>query len=109
VAEYLGLKPGTYSTSFQSRLGIDPWLKPASNKTINKMAEEGTKKLAVVAPAFVSDCIETLEEIGIQAKEDFVARGGDDLIMVPCLNDDEDWIKVLARWVDQWALAAQNA
>lgn len=109
VAEYLGLKPGSYSTSFQSRLGIDPWLKPATNKTIHKMPEDGIKKLAVVTPAFVSDCIETLEEIGIQAKEDFIAQGGEDLHMVPCLNEDDAWIKVLARWIDQWALAEQNA
>ncbi|WP_417362480.1 ferrochelatase [Galbibacter sp.] len=109
VAEYLGLKQGTYSTSFQSRLGIDPWLKPATNKTIHDMPEKGIKKLAVVTPAFVSDCIETLEEIGIQAKEDFIAQGGEQLHVVPCLNDDQDWIKVLARWIDQWALAAQNA
>lgn len=108
VAEYLGLKPGTYSTSFQSRLGIDPWLKPATNKTIHNMPQQGVKKLAVVTPAFVSDCIETLEEIGIQAKEDFIAQGGEQLHVVPCLNDDQDWIKVLARWIDQWAFAEQN-
>jgi ferrochelatase len=108
VADYLGLKPGSYSTSFQSRLGIDPWLKPATNKTINKMAEDGVKKLAVVTPAFVSDCIETLEEIGIQAREEFEARGGEEFHVVPCLNDDDAWIKVMARWVDQWALAEQK-
>jgi len=108
VAAYLGLKPGTYSTSFQSRLGIDPWLKPATNKTIHNMPQQGVKKLAVVTPAFVSDCIETLEEIGIQAKEDFIAQGGEQLHVVPCLNDDQDWIKVLARWIDQWAFAEQN-
>lgn len=109
VAEFLGLKQGSYSTSFQSRLGIDPWLKPATNKTINKMPEQGIKKLAVVTPAFVADCIETLEEIGIQAKEEFIANGGEELHVIPCLNDDSDWIKVLARWIDQWALAEQNA
>lgn len=109
VAAYLGLKPDSYSTSFQSRLGIDPWLKPATNKTINKMPENGIKNLAVVTPAFVSDCIETLEEIGIQAKEDFKAQGGEELHMVPCLNDDDAWVKVLARWVDQWATVTQNA
>lgn len=109
VAAYLGLKQGSYSTSFQSRLGIDPWLKPATNKTINKMPENGIKNLAVVTPAFVSDCIETLEEIGIQAKEEFIAQGGEQLHLVPCLNEDDAWVKVLARWVDQWATVTQNA
>lgn len=73
------------------------------------MPEQGIKKLAVVTPAFVADCIETLEEIGIQAKEEFIANGGEELHVIPCLNDDPDWIKVLARWIDQWALAEQNA
>ncbi|THD69423.1 ferrochelatase [Robertkochia marina] len=103
VAEYLELKQGTYSTSFQSRLGIDPWLKPATDKTINGFAEKGLKKLAVVTPAFVSDCLETLEEIGLEADEEFKERGGEEFHLIPCLNDNEAWVKVIARWVDEWA------
>ncbi|MCM5662353.1 ferrochelatase [Galbibacter mesophilus] len=104
VAEYLGLKEGTYSSSFQSRLGIDPWLQPFTDKTINKFAEDGLKKLAVVTPAFVSDCLETLEEIGMEAQHEFKENGGDEFHLVPCLNDDEAWVKVLSRWIDEWAL-----
>lgn len=103
VAEYLGLNPGTYTTSFQSRLGIDPWLKPFTDKTVNGFAESGVKKLAVVTPAFVSDCLETLEEIGMEAQEEFEERGGEEFHLVPCLNDNEAWVKVIARWVDEWA------
>jgi ferrochelatase len=103
VAKTLGLKEGTYSTSFQSRLGFDPWLKPYTDRTVEKLGLEGTKKLAVVSPAFVSDCLETLEEINMEAREIFEESGGDDFMFIPCLNDREDWIKTLSRWVDEWA------
>ncbi|MBC9794612.1 ferrochelatase [Sinomicrobium weinanense] len=103
VASYLGLKEGTYSTSFQSRLGKDPWLQPYTDQTVAGFAEKGTKKMAIVTPAFVSDCLETLEEIGMEAKEDFLEKGGEEFYVIPCLNDREDWVKVLARWMDEWA------
>ncbi|WP_417443393.1 ferrochelatase [Joostella sp.] len=103
VAEYLDLKEGTFTTSFQSRLGIDPWLKPSTDATINSFPEQGIKKLAVITPAFVSDCLETLEEIGMEARHEFKENGGEQFHLVPCLNDDEAWVKVLARWVDEWA------
>ena len=106
VAEYLELKEGTYSTSFQSRLGLDPWLQPYTDKTIEAFAKEGTKKMAVVTPAFVSDCLETLEEIGMEAVEDFEDNGGEHLHVVPCINDREEWINVLSRWIDEWALTS---
>lgn len=103
VASYLELKEGMYSTSFQSRLGKDPWLQPYTDQTVAGFAENGTKKLAVVTPAFVSDCLETLEEIGMEAKADFLEKGGGEFHMIPCLNDREDWVKVLSRWMDEWA------
>ncbi|EIJ38474.1 ferrochelatase [Galbibacter orientalis] len=103
VAEYLELKEGSYTTSFQSRLGIDPWLQPFTDKTINSFPEKGIKKLAVITPAFVSDCLETLEEIGMEARHEFKENGGEEFHLVPCLNDDEAWIKVLSRWIDEWA------
>lgn len=103
VAAYLGLKEGMYSTSFQSRLGKDPWLQPFTDKTVAGLAENGTKKMAIVTPAFVSDCLETLEEIGMEAREDFLEKGGDEFHVVPCINDRDDWVKVLARWMDEWA------
>ena len=104
VAEYLELKPDTYSVSFQSRLGFDPWLKPYTDRTIERLGLNGTKKMAIVCPAFVSDCLETLEEIGMEGQEIFHEVGGKDFTVVPCLNDREDWVKMLARWVDEWAV-----
>ena len=109
VAEYLELKEGTFSTSFQSRLGLDPWLQPYTDKTIEAFAKKGTKKMAVVTPAFVSDCLETLEEIGMEAVEDFEENGGEQLHVVPCINDREDWINVMSRWIDEWALTPETA
>ncbi|WP_340064395.1 ferrochelatase [Ascidiimonas aurantiaca] len=105
VAEYLELKEGTYSSSFQSRLGRDPWLQPFTDDTVEEFAENGTKKMAIVMPAFVSDCLETLEEIGMEAKEEFLEEGGEEFHVIPCLNDREDWVKVLSRWIDEWAVS----
>ncbi|GGE34079.1 ferrochelatase [Psychroflexus planctonicus] len=103
VGEKLGLKEGTFSTSFQSRLGFDPWLRPYTDRTIEKMALEGTKKMAIVTPAFVSDCLETLEEIAMEGEEIFEENGGKEFTVIPCLNDREDWVKTLSRWIDEWA------
>lgn len=105
VAEYLELKENTYSVTFQSRLGFDPWLEPPTDRTIERMGLNGTKNLAIVTPAFVSDCLETLEEIAMEGKEIFHEVGGEKFTVVPCLNDREEWVKVLARWVDEWALS----
>ncbi len=103
TAEYLGLKPNTYSVSFQSRLGFDPWLKPYTDRTIERFGKQGMKKLAIVTPAFVSDCLETLEEIAMEGEEIFHEVGGKQFNVVPCLNDREEWVKVLSRWIDEWA------
>jgi len=103
VAEYLGLKENTYSVSFQSRLGFDPWLKPYTDRTIERFGKQGMKKLAIVTPAFVSDCLETLEEIAMEGEEIFHEVGGKEFTVVPCLNDRDDWVKVLSRWIDEWA------
>ena len=104
VAEKLNLKPGTYSTSFQSRLGFDPWLKPPTDRTIERLGLEGTKKMAIVTPAFVSDCLETLEEIAMEGQEIFHEAGGKEFTVIPCLNDREDWAKVLTGWIDHWRI-----
>lgn len=103
VAEYLELKENTYSVSFQSRLGFDPWLQPYTDRTIERFGKQDMKKLAIVTPAFVSDCLETLEEIAMEGEEIFHEVGGKEFTVVPCLNDREDWVKVLSRWVDEWA------
>ncbi len=105
VAEYLGLKEDTYTTTFQSRLGFDPWLQPYTDRTIEKMGLAGTKKMAIVTPAFVSDCLETLEEIAMEGEEIFHEVGGEDFTVIPCLNDNDDWAKLLADWIEHWRIA----
>lgn len=99
VAQVLGLPEGTYSTSFQSRLGRDPWLQPYTDATIDALAQKGIKKLAVATPAFVSDCLETLEEIGMEAAHSFKENGGEDFFAIPCLNDRDDWVLTLSNWI----------
>ena len=84
VAKYLELKDGSYSSSFQSRLAGQPWLKPYTDKVVENFANNGTKKMAIVTPAFVSDCLETLEEIGMEAKDDFIEKGGEQFHVIPC-------------------------
>ena len=105
VGEYLKMKTGTYSTSFQSRLGFDPWLRPYTDRTIESLAKNGTKSMAIVTPAFVSDCLETLEELAMEGKEIFYEAGGKNFTTIPCLNDDSNWVKVLAKWINTWATA----
>lgn len=105
VVEFLGIPEGKYSQTFQSRLAGDKWLTPYTDTEINKMPEKGIKKLAVVTPAFVSDCLETLEEIAMEANHEFKEHGGEAFLAIPCLNDDDDWCKTLSRWIDQWAFA----
>lgn len=103
VAKKLGLKNDTYSTTFQSRLGFDPWLKPYTDRTIERMGKEGTKKMAIVTPAFVSDCLETLEEIAMEGEEIFHEVGGKEFTVIPCLNERDDFAQVLANMIEEWA------
>jgi ferrochelatase len=102
IVEQLGLKEGTYSNSFQSRLLKDPWLKPYTDFELEKFPKEGKKKLAVVTPAFVSDCLETLEEIAMEGKEDFIEAGGETYKHIPCMNDNDEWVDVVCNWVEEW-------
>lgn len=103
VAKKLKLKNGTYSTTYQSRLGFDPWLQPYTDRTIERMGKEGIKKMAIVTPAFVSDCLETLEEIAMEGEEIFHEVGGKEFTTIPCLNDSEEWVALLAKWINTWA------
>ncbi|MCB4807395.1 ferrochelatase [Tamlana sp. 62-3] len=103
VAEKLGLKAGSFSTSFQSRLGFDPWLQPYTDRTIERLGKQGIKNMAIVTPAFVSDCLETLEEIAMEGQELFHEVGGQDFTTIPCLNDDQEWVDLLVKWVNNWA------
>jgi len=102
VAEKLQLKEGTYSTSFQSRLGFDPWLQPYTDRTIERMGKQGTRNMAIVTPAFVSDCLETLEEIAMEGEEIFHEMGGEEFTTIPCLNDDKEFVELLAKWINTW-------
>lgn len=81
-----------HTVSFQSRLGREEWIKPYTDHEINRLVENGVKRLLVACPAFVADCLETLEEIAIRLKEDFISLGGEDLKLVPSLNARPDWI-----------------
>lgn len=105
VAEKLNLKEGTYSTSFQSRLGFDPWLQPYTDRTIERLGKQGVKNMAIVTPAFVSDCLETLEEIAMEGEEIFHEVGGQNFTTVPCLNDDDNWVALLSKWINDWAMS----
>lgn len=100
VAEKLGLPKDKFSLSFQSRLGRSEWLKPYTAVRLSELPKEGIKKVLVVCPAFVSDCLETLEEIAMGGKEIFMEAGGESFTMIPCLNVNPLWVKALARWVE---------
>ena len=103
VAKKLNFKEGSFSTSFQSRLGTDQWLLPYTDRTIEKFGLNGMKKMAVVTPAFVSDCLETLEEIAMEGKELFEEVGGEEFTTLSCLNEDEAWANTIGKWVNEWA------
>ncbi|WP_422910031.1 ferrochelatase [Pseudomonas sp. MAC6] len=94
-AERMGLKPEQWSVSFQSRLGRAKWIEPYTEARLDELAKQGVKKLLVMCPAFVADCIETLEEIGDRGREQFVEAGGESLQLVPCLNDHPSWVAAL--------------
>ncbi len=98
LAKRAGLAPDRFTLCFQSRIGLDSWLQPASADTILRLADQGVKKLLVACPSFVTDCLETLEEIGIQGKNAFLAAGGESFELIPCLNTHPAWVEVLARW-----------
>ncbi len=97
-----GIAEDKYAVSFQSRLGRDPWLKPYTDFELKRFAREGVKKILVMCPAFLSDCLETLEEIAIQGKETFIKAGGESLTLIPCLNDHPEFIQFLKRKVNGW-------
>lgn len=109
VAKKLNLKEATYSTSFQSRLGFDPWLRPYTDRTIERLGKSGLKSMAIVTPAFVSDCLETLEEIAMEGEEIFHEMGGKTFHTIPCINTNADWVALLAKWVNEWAAVPVEA
>ena len=98
VTERLQIPNKKYSLSFQSRLGKG-WLEPFTDIRLEQMPKEGIKKLLILCPAFVSDCLETLEEIAERGKETFMAAGGESYQMIPCMNTHPLWVKAIAGWV----------
>ncbi len=100
VTEKLNITKEKFSFSFQSRLGREEWLKPYTASRLEEMPKEGIKKLLVVCPAFVSDCLETLEEIAEEGKETFLHAGGEVFTMIPCLNIHPDWVQTLVKYTN---------
>jgi ferrochelatase len=97
LADRLRLNAGAWRVTFQSRFGFAEWLQPYTQPTLVEMAKAGTKRVDVVCPGFVADCLETLEEMGITARAAFLAAGGREFHLVPCLNESPEWIAALAR------------
>jgi ferrochelatase len=101
LKERLGWEDTEITSTFQSRFGPEEWLKPYTVEEVARLAESGKKKIAVCAPAFSADCIETLEEINEEIKESFEEAGGEQFTYIPCLNDDEAHIAALAGVIDK--------
>ena len=97
LAEQLNLKRTQYITTFQSRLGRTPWIKPYTDRALEKLAKQGVKNIAIACPSFVVDCLETLEEIGIRAREQWHELGGENLYLIPCLNTNAVWLVDLLK------------
>jgi ferrochelatase len=99
LAQELGLKPDQYAVSFQSRFGKATWLQPYTTATLKEWGKQKTGRVDVVCPGFVADCLETLEEIAQEGKEDFQHAGGGEYHYIPCLNDRNDWLHALTELV----------
>ncbi len=97
LRERLGLPKEKFMVTFQSRFGPEEWLQPYTDKTVERLASEGVKRIAVINPGFVSDCLETLEEIAGEAAESFHEHGGEKFVHIPCLNDSPEGIRVLEK------------
>ncbi len=102
IATELGLKPEQYALTFQSRFGRAEWLKPYTQATLVALAKDGVRRVDVACPGFTGDCLETLEEIGLEGKAAFLEAGGKEFHAIPCLNEHPAWIAALA------ALALRN-
>ncbi len=97
-----GVPDGRYSVAFQSRLGKDPWLQPYTDAELVRLAQAGKRRMLVICPAFVADCLETLEEIGLRGRESFLAAGGSEFTQIPCLNTHPLWVATLERMVREF-------
>jgi len=103
-----GITPDRFSVSFQSRLAGEPWCEPFTDAELARLPSTGVRKLLVICPAFVSDCLETLEEISVAGRETFVAAGGESFVQIPCLNDQVPYIDFLAGRVQRWRTTSKE-
>jgi protoporphyrin/coproporphyrin ferrochelatase len=101
TAKQLGVDTNKFSFSFQSRLGRDAWLKPYTAQRLKELPAEGIKKILVVCPAFVSDCLETLEEMAYEGKEIFLEAGGESFTLIPCMNTQPKWISTIKELMNE--------
>lgn len=108
IAAALDLPKEKYEQSFQSRLGRDPWLTPYTAKRLEELPKEGIKKVLVVCPAFISDCLETLEEMADEGKEIFLHAGGEAFTLIPCLNVHPLWVSAMVKWIHEYANGNQE-
>ena len=99
VREELGWSDGQVQIVFQSRFGSEEWIQPYLDKTLEELPAQGIKNIAVISPAFVADCVETLEEINQEGRAEFIAAGGENFTYIPCLNDDDDHMEFVAELV----------
>jgi ferrochelatase len=98
LAAALELEKGSWSMSFQSRLGRTPWIHPFTDEVLPQLARRGIARLAVVCPSFAADCLETLEEIGIRGREQWHELGGEAFELIPCVNSHPRWVDTVAAW-----------
>lgn len=103
LAEKLDLQANSYETVFQSRLGKGTWLKPYFSERLQELPAENVKDIAVIAPSFTQDCLETLHEIKTEGQAIFRQAGGKEYVYIPCLNDNEDWAFVISQWINCWS------
>lgn len=101
-AQKAGLDPAKWSISFQSRIAGEPWISPYTDHVLEELPKQGKKRLLIITPAFVTDCLETLEEIRVEGASEFKAAGGEEFTAIPCLNDQPVWIDFLERRVRAW-------
>lgn len=99
IVDQLRLNNSQYTTSFQSRLGRIPWIQPYTDEILQSLRDKQIENLVVICPSFVTDCLETLEEIGIQLKKQWLESGGKEFTLVPCLNDSQEWVQALSTIV----------
>jgi ferrochelatase len=97
-----GIAADKHSVSYQSRLAGEPWLSPFTDYELKRLPQAGKKRLLIICPAFVADCLETIEEISEEGREDFMGAGGESFQQIPCLNDQKPYIEFLAQRVGRW-------